>query len=151
MDMGMIVAVNAFYLCFGDLGHHELPPLAHTTMLRDFPVSLQHSGDAVIPPRSPASPAVPVSPASHYHQRYVSCSHFDFCAAALVVIVQSVGQHRKVTLHFSQQQTLVPWFTHRDQHSVFSQLLLIQSSHAERFDLFAKCLSYALPHHSGGE
>uniref|UniRef100_A0AAZ3NYI5 Serine/threonine-protein kinase/endoribonuclease IRE1 n=1 Tax=Oncorhynchus tshawytscha TaxID=74940 RepID=A0AAZ3NYI5_ONCTS len=33
-------------------GHHELPPVAHTTMLRDFPVNLQRSGDAVIPTRS---------------------------------------------------------------------------------------------------
>uniref|UniRef100_A0A8C2WMD5 Serine/threonine-protein kinase/endoribonuclease IRE1 n=1 Tax=Cyclopterus lumpus TaxID=8103 RepID=A0A8C2WMD5_CYCLU len=48
------------------VGHHELPPVAHTTMLRDFPAGLQRSGEAVIPPRPPASPA------SHYHQRYVS-------------------------------------------------------------------------------
>ncbi|XP_045569396.1 serine/threonine-protein kinase/endoribonuclease IRE1 [Salmo salar] len=34
------------------IGHHELPPVAHTTMLRDFPVNLQRSGDAVIPTRS---------------------------------------------------------------------------------------------------
>uniref|UniRef100_A0AAZ3SUM5 non-specific serine/threonine protein kinase n=1 Tax=Oncorhynchus tshawytscha TaxID=74940 RepID=A0AAZ3SUM5_ONCTS len=33
------------------IGHHELPPVAHTTMLRDFPVNLQRSGDAVIPTR----------------------------------------------------------------------------------------------------
>uniref|UniRef100_A0A1A7X3W0 Serine/threonine-protein kinase/endoribonuclease IRE1 n=2 Tax=Nothobranchiidae TaxID=405002 RepID=A0A1A7X3W0_9TELE len=49
------------------IGHHELPPVAHTTMLRDFPANLQSSGEAVIPPRSPASP---VSPASYHHQRY---------------------------------------------------------------------------------
>lgn len=52
------------------IGHHELPPLAHTTMLRDFPVNLQHSGEAVIPPRSSASSSPPVSPASYYHPRY---------------------------------------------------------------------------------
>nr|XP_046194436.1 serine/threonine-protein kinase/endoribonuclease IRE1-like [Oncorhynchus gorbuscha] len=34
------------------IGHHELPPVAHTTMLRDFPVNLQRSSDAVIPTRS---------------------------------------------------------------------------------------------------
>ncbi|XP_023670800.2 serine/threonine-protein kinase/endoribonuclease IRE1 isoform X1 [Paramormyrops kingsleyae] len=34
------------------IGHHELPPMAHTTMLRDFPENLQHSGEAVIPPQS---------------------------------------------------------------------------------------------------
>uniref|UniRef100_A0A672GBD8 Serine/threonine-protein kinase/endoribonuclease IRE1 n=1 Tax=Salarias fasciatus TaxID=181472 RepID=A0A672GBD8_SALFA len=38
------------------IGHHELPPVAHTTMLRDFPAPLQHSGEAVIPPRSPRVP-----------------------------------------------------------------------------------------------
>uniref|UniRef100_A0A4W6FWY7 Serine/threonine-protein kinase/endoribonuclease IRE1 n=1 Tax=Lates calcarifer TaxID=8187 RepID=A0A4W6FWY7_LATCA len=54
------------------IGHHELPPVAHTTMLRDFPVTLQHSGEAVIPPRPPGSSASPASPATYYHQRYVS-------------------------------------------------------------------------------
>uniref|UniRef100_A0A6Q2YW54 Serine/threonine-protein kinase/endoribonuclease IRE1 n=1 Tax=Esox lucius TaxID=8010 RepID=A0A6Q2YW54_ESOLU len=34
------------------IGHHELPPVAHTTMLREFPVNLQRSGDAIIPSRS---------------------------------------------------------------------------------------------------
>ncbi|KAL1005273.1 hypothetical protein UPYG_G00056960 [Umbra pygmaea] len=34
------------------IGHHELPPVAHTTMLRDFPGNLQRSGDAVIQPWS---------------------------------------------------------------------------------------------------
>uniref|UniRef100_A0A8C4FAN4 non-specific serine/threonine protein kinase n=1 Tax=Dicentrarchus labrax TaxID=13489 RepID=A0A8C4FAN4_DICLA len=29
------------------IGHHELPPVAHTTMLRDFPGSLQRSGETV--------------------------------------------------------------------------------------------------------
>lgn len=48
------------------VGHHELPPVAHTTMLRDFPSSLQRSAEAVIPPRPSASPA------SDYHQLYVS-------------------------------------------------------------------------------
>ncbi|KAF7662674.1 hypothetical protein LDENG_00230280 [Lucifuga dentata] len=60
------------------IGHHELPPLAHTTMLRDFPVSLQRSGEAVIPPRSPASPATPVSPASRYnHFQDIDGGHSD--------------------------------------------------------------------------
>uniref|UniRef100_A0A3Q3VZK0 Serine/threonine-protein kinase/endoribonuclease IRE1 n=1 Tax=Mola mola TaxID=94237 RepID=A0A3Q3VZK0_MOLML len=49
------------------IGHHELPPVAHTTMLRDFPGSLQHSGEAVIPPRGLDSSA---SPASYYHHHY---------------------------------------------------------------------------------
>ncbi|XP_076004015.1 serine/threonine-protein kinase/endoribonuclease IRE1 [Genypterus blacodes] len=62
------------------IGHHELPPLAHTTMLRDFPVSLQHSVENVIPPRPPASPAPPVSPSSQYYKRYfqaVADRHHD--------------------------------------------------------------------------
>ncbi|XP_035260126.1 serine/threonine-protein kinase/endoribonuclease IRE1 [Anguilla anguilla] len=42
------------------IGHHEIPPVAHTTMLREFPESLQRSGDAVIPPR--ASPRPPYHP-----------------------------------------------------------------------------------------
>ncbi|MEQ2212630.1 hypothetical protein XENOCAPTIV_002602, partial [Xenoophorus captivus] len=54
--------------------HHEVPPLAHTTMLRDFPANLQHSGEAVIPPLPSASP---VSSASYYHQRYVSRHYTD--------------------------------------------------------------------------
>ncbi|KAE8300404.1 Serine/threonine-protein kinase/endoribonuclease IRE1 [Larimichthys crocea] len=49
------------------IGHHELPPIAHTTMLREFPLILQRSGEAVIPPR-PSAP--PTSPASYYQQRY---------------------------------------------------------------------------------
>ncbi|KAM9857448.1 serine/threonine-protein kinase/endoribonuclease IRE1 [Aulostomus maculatus] len=49
------------------IGHHELPPDAHTTILRDFPVGLQHSREAVIPPRPPASP---VSPASYHHEHH---------------------------------------------------------------------------------
>ncbi|KAM3622873.1 uncharacterized protein V6R79_004194 [Siganus canaliculatus] len=45
------------------IGHHELPPIAHTTMLREFPGSLQRSKDTVIPPRPPASAA------SHHFQK----------------------------------------------------------------------------------
>ncbi|XP_036957487.1 serine/threonine-protein kinase/endoribonuclease IRE1 [Acanthopagrus latus] len=49
------------------IGHHELPPVAHTTMLREFPHNLQRSGEAVIPPRPSASP---VSPGPYDHRRY---------------------------------------------------------------------------------
>ncbi|XP_054635937.1 serine/threonine-protein kinase/endoribonuclease IRE1 [Dunckerocampus dactyliophorus] len=50
------------------IGHHELPPVAHTTMLRDFPVTLQRSGEAIIPPQSPASPS---SHPSNYLQHHL--------------------------------------------------------------------------------
>ncbi|KAI5090279.1 serine/threonine-protein kinase/endoribonuclease IRE2 isoform X1, partial [Silurus meridionalis] len=36
------------------IGHHEVPPVAHTTMLREFPENLQRSGD-VIPPQGSSS------------------------------------------------------------------------------------------------
>ncbi|KAM9792182.1 LOW QUALITY PROTEIN: serine/threonine-protein kinase/endoribonuclease IRE1 [Neosynchiropus ocellatus] len=49
------------------IGHHELPPVAHTTMLREFPPGLRRSGEAVIPP-GPSSPAGPS------HRRSVSQS-----------------------------------------------------------------------------
>uniref|UniRef100_A0A8C5E772 Serine/threonine-protein kinase/endoribonuclease IRE1 n=1 Tax=Gouania willdenowi TaxID=441366 RepID=A0A8C5E772_GOUWI len=51
------------------IGHHEIPPVAHTTMLRDFPVSLQHSGDAIIPPRSSSSTPSPLAPGYYNHLR----------------------------------------------------------------------------------
>uniref|UniRef100_A0A8C2D3C9 non-specific serine/threonine protein kinase n=1 Tax=Cyprinus carpio TaxID=7962 RepID=A0A8C2D3C9_CYPCA len=50
------------------IGHHEVPPSAHTTMLRDFPENLQRSGE-VIPPqgsgssvRSASHPVSPIHP-----------------------------------------------------------------------------------------
>lgn len=57
------------YLRFFVPGHHELPPVAHTTMLRDFPTSLQRYREAVIPSHPSASP---VSRAAFYHQHNVS-------------------------------------------------------------------------------
>lgn len=63
------MAFAHYCINFYIIGHHEVPPLAHTTMLREFPANLQHSNEAVIPPRAPTSP---VSSASYYHQRYVS-------------------------------------------------------------------------------
>lgn len=70
------------------IGHHELPPVAHTTMLREFPVSLQRSGEAVIRPRAPAA-----SPASDYNQHYfesVASDHGDDYDTA-----PQGGTHRK--------------------------------------------------------
>uniref|UniRef100_A0A8D0A128 Serine/threonine-protein kinase/endoribonuclease IRE1 n=1 Tax=Sander lucioperca TaxID=283035 RepID=A0A8D0A128_SANLU len=59
-----------------------LPPVAHTTMLRDFPVGLQRSGEAVIPPRPSASSA---SHASYYHERYVSPNK-PYCSESHTVL-----------------------------------------------------------------
>ncbi|XP_037118376.1 serine/threonine-protein kinase/endoribonuclease IRE1 [Syngnathus acus] len=39
------------------IGHHEIPPLAHTTMLRESRLSLPFPSEAVIPPRPSASPS----------------------------------------------------------------------------------------------
>uniref|UniRef100_A0A3B3UM28 non-specific serine/threonine protein kinase n=1 Tax=Poecilia latipinna TaxID=48699 RepID=A0A3B3UM28_9TELE len=77
------------------IGHHEVPPLAHTTMLRDFPANLQHSGEPVIPPRTSASP---FSSASFYHQRYfqaVSGSHSDQNTKKEGVSEETTGQTQK--------------------------------------------------------
>uniref|UniRef100_A0A8C6TLE4 Serine/threonine-protein kinase/endoribonuclease IRE1 n=1 Tax=Neogobius melanostomus TaxID=47308 RepID=A0A8C6TLE4_9GOBI len=57
------------------IGHHELPPLAHTTMLRDFPGGLRRFGDAVIPPQKPSSSS------SYYNQRYVSTATVHFLSS----------------------------------------------------------------------
>ncbi|KAF3852405.1 hypothetical protein F7725_005760 [Dissostichus mawsoni] len=85
------------------IGHHELPPVAHTTMLRDFPVGLQRSGETVIPPRPSASPA------SYYHQRYfeaVADSHGDTHANRGGVDGKMSGQARRpaAVLPFSMTQ-----------------------------------------------
>ncbi|XP_033940789.1 serine/threonine-protein kinase/endoribonuclease IRE1 [Pseudochaenichthys georgianus] len=85
------------------IGHHELPPVAHTTMLRDFPVGLQRSGKAVIPPRTSASPA------SYYHQRYfdaVADSHGDTHANRGGVDGKMSGQAQRpaAVLPFSMTQ-----------------------------------------------
>ncbi|XP_007541854.1 serine/threonine-protein kinase/endoribonuclease IRE1-like [Poecilia formosa] len=77
------------------IGHHEVPPLAHTTMLRDFPANLQHSGEPVIPPRTSASP---FSSASFYHQRYfqaVSGSHSDQNTKKEGVSEETTGQTQR--------------------------------------------------------
>uniref|UniRef100_A0A8C2L4B2 Serine/threonine-protein kinase/endoribonuclease IRE1 n=1 Tax=Cyprinus carpio TaxID=7962 RepID=A0A8C2L4B2_CYPCA len=63
------------------IGHHEVPPLAHTTMLRDFPENLQRSGD-VIPPRGSGSsfrsPSHPVSPVHNSLRNEKVCHLFTF-------------------------------------------------------------------------
>ncbi|PWA21291.1 hypothetical protein CCH79_00018427 [Gambusia affinis] len=77
------------------IGHHEVPPLAHTTMLRDFPAKLQHSGEPVIPPQTSGSP---FSSASFYHQRYfqaVSDSHSDHNTKKEGVSEETTGQTQR--------------------------------------------------------
>ncbi|XP_077575176.1 serine/threonine-protein kinase/endoribonuclease IRE1 isoform X2 [Stigmatopora nigra] len=49
------------------IGHHELPPVAHTTMLREFRVNLPRYGDAVIPPQTSASPSSSISSYNQNH------------------------------------------------------------------------------------
>ncbi|XP_037546235.1 serine/threonine-protein kinase/endoribonuclease IRE1 [Nematolebias whitei] len=94
------------------IGHHEPPPVAHTTMLRDFPATLQNSGEAVIPPRSSASP---VSSGSYDHQRYfqtASGSYSDANANKVGSDGKAAGQVQKpasvLPVHMTQDRlTLV--------------------------------------------
>ncbi|XP_026998711.2 serine/threonine-protein kinase/endoribonuclease IRE1 [Tachysurus fulvidraco] len=56
------------------IGHHEVPPVAHTTMLRDFPENLQRSGD-IIPPRGSSSsyrPGAPPMPPLTHERSYTT-------------------------------------------------------------------------------
>ncbi|XP_047434529.1 serine/threonine-protein kinase/endoribonuclease IRE1 [Mugil cephalus] len=93
------------------IGHHELPPVAHTTMLREFPVTLQRSGEPVIPPRTPSSS--PVSPASYYRERYfhtVAGSHGDANANRGEADGRTSGQAQRVptgSVYFTQDRLTV--------------------------------------------
>uniref|UniRef100_A0A8C2QA79 Serine/threonine-protein kinase/endoribonuclease IRE1 n=1 Tax=Cyprinus carpio TaxID=7962 RepID=A0A8C2QA79_CYPCA len=72
------------------IGHHEVPPLAHTTMLRDFPENLQRSGD-VIPPRGSGSsfrsPSHPVSPVHNSLRNEKVCHLFTFMLFKAFIMV----------------------------------------------------------------
>ncbi|XP_051940665.1 serine/threonine-protein kinase/endoribonuclease IRE1 isoform X2 [Hippocampus zosterae] len=48
------------------IGHHEVPPVAHTTMLRESRHSLPCSSETIIPPRSPTSPSSRTCRYNHY-------------------------------------------------------------------------------------
>ncbi|XP_058497324.1 serine/threonine-protein kinase/endoribonuclease IRE1 [Solea solea] len=103
------------------IGHHEIPPVAHTTMLRDFPVSLQHSGEAVIPPRPPASSASTVSPTSYNQQRYfgtVAGSHGDSNANRGGVDGRTTGQA-------SRPVTVLPVYLTQDRMTLAVLTLLV--------------------------
>lgn len=103
------------------IGHHELPPVAHTTMLRDFPTTLQHSGEAVIPPRSSPSPASPLSPASHYHQRYfqtLAGRHSDAKAT-------QGGADGKTSGQGQRSATVLPLYVTQDRLTLAVMTLLL--------------------------
>lgn len=59
---GLHAVVGAALLCscssqlsaFPHPGHHELPPVVHTTMLRAFPENLRKATETIIPRSSPA-------------------------------------------------------------------------------------------------
>uniref|UniRef100_A0A8C1A0R3 Serine/threonine-protein kinase/endoribonuclease IRE1 n=1 Tax=Cyprinus carpio carpio TaxID=630221 RepID=A0A8C1A0R3_CYPCA len=76
------------------IGHHEVPPLAHTTMLRDFPENLQRSGD-VIPPRGSGSsfrsPSHPVSPVHNSLRNEKVCHLFTFMLFKAFIMPDVVG------------------------------------------------------------
>ncbi|CAJ1053976.1 serine/threonine-protein kinase/endoribonuclease IRE1-like isoform X1 [Xyrichtys novacula] len=56
------------------IGHHERPPMAHTTMLREFPASLQRNGKRVIPPPPQNTPS---PPAPNFYDRYTDAGDPD--------------------------------------------------------------------------
>ncbi|XP_017261734.1 serine/threonine-protein kinase/endoribonuclease IRE1 [Kryptolebias marmoratus] len=100
------------------IGHHELPPVAHTTMLRDFPATLQNSGEAVIPPRSSASS---VSPESFDHQRYfqtASGSHSDANA-------NKGGSDGKVAGPAQKPATVLPLYMTQDRLTLLVLTVLL--------------------------
>uniref|UniRef100_A0A671UHF2 non-specific serine/threonine protein kinase n=1 Tax=Sparus aurata TaxID=8175 RepID=A0A671UHF2_SPAAU len=82
-------------VCLCGSGHHELPPIAHTTMLREFPHNLQRSGEAVIPPRPSASP---VSPDPYDHRRYQM--FFTVCLPTIHIMSSSHGAGYVTSLSF---------------------------------------------------
>lgn len=109
-------------------GHHELPPVAHTTMLRDFPTSLQRYTEAVIPSHPSGSP---VSRAANYHQHYVSqeshqheaaSPHWNTsssCAAHWPTDSPSTHLCCQLAPHYKQQTVIKP------QSVVFTSLLCL--------------------------
>uniref|UniRef100_A0A8C2KZJ8 Serine/threonine-protein kinase/endoribonuclease IRE1 n=1 Tax=Cyprinus carpio TaxID=7962 RepID=A0A8C2KZJ8_CYPCA len=85
------------------IGHHEVPPLAHTTMLRDFPENLQRSGD-VIPPRGSGSsfrsPSHPVSPVHNSLRNEKVCHLFTFMLFKAFIMVFILLKHIKYLCFF---------------------------------------------------
>ncbi|XP_066517792.1 serine/threonine-protein kinase/endoribonuclease IRE1 isoform X2 [Hoplias malabaricus] len=76
------------------IGHHEVPPLAHTTMLREFPENLQRSGD-VIPSRGSSSSfrsgPHPLPPVTHESSSPVLPESLTSDPVTLVVMTLLLG------------------------------------------------------------
>uniref|UniRef100_A0A8C2D3C1 Serine/threonine-protein kinase/endoribonuclease IRE1 n=1 Tax=Cyprinus carpio TaxID=7962 RepID=A0A8C2D3C1_CYPCA len=65
------------------IGHHEVPPSAHTTMLRDFPENLQRSGEVIPPQGSGSSVRSASHPVSPIHPHVVQSLHYLACIMLL--------------------------------------------------------------------
>uniref|UniRef100_A0A8C6M4Y5 non-specific serine/threonine protein kinase n=1 Tax=Nothobranchius furzeri TaxID=105023 RepID=A0A8C6M4Y5_NOTFU len=108
------------------IGHHELPPVAHTTMLRDFPANLQSSGEVVIPPQSPASP---VSPASSYYQLLIiKCFHLIFTVCLTSALNGRMCLQRKAQQLRAQRQLEEELETHLQRMQTNSQTMVSADS-----------------------
>ncbi|XP_076846149.1 serine/threonine-protein kinase/endoribonuclease IRE1 [Brachyhypopomus gauderio] len=88
------------------IGHHEVPPLAHTTMLRDFPDGLQRSGE-VIPPRGSSSSyrsgPNTLPPVTHPSSSPVLPGSLTSDPATLVVVTLLLGAWLAFFLSYKRQ------------------------------------------------
>ncbi|XP_072513759.1 serine/threonine-protein kinase/endoribonuclease IRE1 isoform X2 [Salminus brasiliensis] len=114
------------------IGHHEVPPLAHTTMLREFPENLQRSGD-VIPSRGSASSfrsgPHPSPPVSHERSSPVLPDSLTSDPVTLIVVTLLLGAWLAFLLTFMRikkpQRSVQPAESRAltDQTSQTSQLI----------------------------
>ncbi|NXH21912.1 ERN1 endoribonuclease, partial [Bucco capensis] len=106
------------------IGHHELPPVVHTTMLRTFPHSLRRSTESIIPraaparpgledvlaPSSPEEPAVrgetqpQPEPAAQQLQLYPEAATWDLLLAAVGTALLAGGLLFLLATKLQQQQ-----------------------------------------------
>ncbi|KAI4881609.1 hypothetical protein NFI96_027907, partial [Prochilodus magdalenae] len=88
------------------IGHHEVPPLAHTTMLREFPENLQRSGD-VIPTHGSASSfrsgPHPLPPVTHESSSPVIPDSLTSDPVTLVVVTMLLGAWLAFLLTYTRQ------------------------------------------------
>lgn len=109
------------------IGHHEVPPLAHTTMLREFPENLQRSGD-VIPPRGSASSfrsgPHPSPPVSRESSSPVLPDSLTSDPVTLIVLTLLLGAWLAFLLTYTRQVKM----PQRSVPSVNSRLLTDQTS-----------------------